>query len=209
MRQVFIILVMFLLMTAYPIAFASPTINGSTGMINCPTADVLRPGQFAVGYYKFDGGKTGIVDFHLAKNVELGVARFDYDNGSNQSIVNAKFSLISERVLRPGIAIGVEDIGNKMDRSVYGVVSKVLPLGFRIHAGVKSGRFNGTFAGLEKTIKPLAGAGSINYFPTTTLLAEYDGRHMNYGARIAVIPGLKVNTGWRNGSYFVGLSYTY
>ncbi len=209
MRKVVFILSIVLLITAPTATFAAPSMYGSTGMINNPSADVLRPGQFAVGYYKFDEGNARVFDIHLAKKIELGVARFNFDNNLDQTIVNAKFGLLSERVLRPGIAIGVEDIGNKMERSVYGVVSKALPLGFRIHVGVGSGRFDGTFAGLEKTFKPLAGVGAVNYFPTTTLVVEYDGRQMNYGARIAVVPGLKVNTGWRDRDYYVGLSYTY
>ncbi|QJW47769.1 hypothetical protein HA075_19655 [bacterium BFN5] len=32
-------------------AAAAPSTNGSTGLINTPSADVLREGQFSLGYY--------------------------------------------------------------------------------------------------------------------------------------------------------------
>jgi hypothetical protein len=196
-----------LLLTVGPV-LAAPSVNGSTGLINSPTADVLRPGQISLGYYHLKDGGVGSFNTNLAPNLELGVAAFRYDGQSNKNYINGKFAIVPETVLTPGLAIGMEDIGNKDQRSAYAVVSKALPFGFRIHAGTGNGRFNGVFAGIEKTINPLSIVTGNNAFPATTLIAEYDGKTMNYGARMSVIPGLKLDAGVRNHDGYIGISFT-
>ncbi|GBG58044.1 hypothetical protein SPFL3102_01764 [Sporomusaceae bacterium FL31] len=189
-------------------AAAAPSINGSTGLINTPSADVLREGQFSLGYYNTKEGGVGIFNTNIAPNLEIGVAGFRYDNESNKNYLNAKFSLLPETVLSPGFAVGVEDAAGETDRSYFAVASKGLPLGFRIHAGVGNGRYDGLFAGIEKTINPVSILTGNSTFPATTLIAEYDGRDMNYGARMSIIPGLKLDAGWRHDKTYVGVTFT-
>ena len=88
------------------------------------------------------------------------------------------------------------------------MASKALPFGFRIHAGVGSGRYDGMFGAIEKTINPVSVITGNNCFPATTLIAEYDGRTMNYGARLSIVPGLKLDGGWRNHQIYFGLNFT-
>lgn len=190
-------------------AFAAPTVNGSTGQINNPSADVLQEGQFAAGYYHLKNGGAGVFDVNVAPNLELGVAGFRFDDSrNNDTCVNAKFALRPESILTPGLAVGIEDIGGQRQRSLYAVASKALPFGFRIHAGFGNGRFDGVFAAVEKTINPVSVLTGNNTFPATTLIAEYDGRYMNYGARVSVVPGLKMDAGWRDHAAYFGLSFT-
>lgn len=196
-----------LLVTAVP-AVAAPSVNGSTGLINTPSADVLRPGQISLGYYHLKNGGVGSFNTNVAPNLEVGVAGFRYDGQDNKNYLNAKFAVLPETVLTPGLAIGAEDIGNHNERSLYAVASKALPLGFRLHVGVGNGRFNGGFASIEKVINPLSIITGNNVFPTTTLMAEYDGKNMNYGARLAIIPGLKLDAGIRNHDGYIGISFT-
>lgn len=199
------------LLAAAP-AYAAPSINGSTGLINTPTADVLQEGQFSLGYYHLKEGGVGTFNLNLAKNLELGVAGFRYDSDvskDNDTLVNFKYSLLSETVLTPGLAVGVEDIGNDVKRTHYAAASKALPFGFRIHAGVGDGRYDGVFAAIEKTISPIGALTGNSIFPATTLIAEWDGDRMNYGARMSIVPGLKIDAGWRHSETYIGLSYTY
>lgn len=197
-----------LIVFAAPV-FAAPTVNGSTGQINNPSADVLQPGQFSLGYYHLKSGGAGVFDMNMLPNLEVGVAGFRYDDSStNKTYVNAKLSLLPETILTPGVAVGVEDIAAQRDRSYYAVASKALPFGFRVHAGVGNGRFDGMFASLEKTINPVSVLTGNNTFPATTLIAEFDGRNMNYGARLSVVPGLKVDAGWRDHAAYFGISFT-
>jgi hypothetical protein len=196
-----------LLMAAVP-AWAAPSVDGSTGLINIPSADVLRPGQFAVGYYQFKNGGVGTFDTNLVPNLELGVSAFHNDGQENTNNLNAKFAVLPETVLKPGLAIGGEDLGNNNQRSLYAVASKALPFGFRLHVGAGDGRFNGIFAGVEKTINPISIITGTNAFPTTTLLAEYDGKTMNYGVRLTIVSGLKLDAGVRSHDGYVGISFT-
>lgn len=188
--------------------FAAPLITGSTGLINTPSADVLRGGQISLGYYHLKDGGVGIFNTNIAPNLEIGVAGFRYDGQQSKNFVNVKFGLMPETVLTPGVALGVEDMGNADKRSAYVAASKTLPFGFRIHAGVGNGRFNGMFAGLEKTINPVSILTGNNAFPATSLIAEYDGKNMNYGARISILSGLKLDAGWRNHDSYIGISFT-
>lgn len=196
------------MLTATSAAFAAPSVNGSSGLIDTPSADVLREGQTSLGYYHLKSGGVGVVDIGLSNNLEIGVAGFRYDGGNHKTMVNAKLSLAPETVLTPGLAFGIEDAANTGQRSVYAVASKGLPFGLRIHVGAGSGRYDGVFAGLEKTINPAGRVTGNNVFPATTLIAEYDGRNMNYGARLSIVPGLKVDAGWRNHGTYFGITFT-
>lgn len=190
-------------------ASAAPSISGSTGLIDTPSADALREGQISLGYYHLKDGGVGSAAFSIANNMEISAAGFRYDGQANKTYVNAKLALMPEKLLTPGLAVGVIDAANQEERSFYAVASKALPLGFRIHAGVGNGKFDGGFVGLEKTMNPLGMLTGSNTFPATTLIAEYSGKHMNYGVRMAVVPGLKVDAGWRsNNSTYFGLSFT-
>ena len=200
-----------LLLAAAPV-YAAPSVNGSTGLINTPTADVLQEGQFAVGYYHLKDGGVGTFNMNLTGKLEVGAAGFRYDSQSGRqdhTYVNAKYGLVPETVLTPGVAVGVEDIADLDKRTAYVSASKTLPFGFRLHAGVGNGRYDGVFASLEKTISPLGLLTGNNVFPATTLIAEWDGNDMNYGARMAVVPGLKLDVGHRAHQTYFGASFTY
>ena len=207
MRKAIMSLTFGLLMVTVPVV-AAPSINGTTGLINTPSADVLRSGEFSLGYYHLKNGGVGIFDTNIVPNLEIGVAGFRYDGQINSNALNAKFAIVPETILTPGIAIGGEDLGNVNQRSLYAVASKALPFGFRLHVGAGNGRFSGVFGSVEKTINPLSIITGNNVFPATTLIAEYDGKNMNYGARLSIIPGLKLDAGIRNHDGYIGISFT-
>lgn len=186
-------------------AEAAANLNGTTGLINIPSADVVREGHFFLGYYNFD--ENNLVSFGLQpiKNLEVSVNFADWDDRRQENLVNAKYAVFQENVFLPGMAVGVEDIGANNKRSAYAVISKALPLGFRIHAGYGNGHYDGVFYGLEKNIFP----GLPGTFPDTDLLVEYDGNGMNYGLRMSLLAGLKVNAGWRDHDPYVGVTYNF
>jgi len=188
---------------------AAPSIHGSTGMITTPSADVLQKGDFSIGYYKLEDARVGTFNMNIVKNVEIGVSNFNYDQRDNETYFSAKWALLPETVVTPGLAIGVEDIGDEDERSAYVVASKALPFGFRIHGGIGDGRYEKGFVALEKTINPLSIVGDNNTFPATTLIAEYDGDNFNYGARLSLVSGLKIDAGVRDHDFYFGASFTY
>ena len=189
-------------------AEAAPTVTGSTGMTYVPTADVLRDGHFSLGYHHLDDAEAFSVGYGASDAWEISAAALDHDHRSRDLCLNTKFSLMSENVVRPGIAIGMEDILGEEDRTAYAVASKTLPLGLRIHAGIGDGRYDGVFGGIEKTFTP-TGITGASIFPATTLSAEYDGEEMIYGIRLAIAGGVKAQALWRDGDAFVGLTFTY
>ena len=203
MRRTIGLLMVGLLLPA--LAAAAPSVKGSTGNINTPSSDVLRPGQVEVGYYHLNKSDDTVAAFSLGKNVEMGAAFVEVE-GESVSAVNIKYALSQEGVLSPGIAVGMEDMGNKSERTLYAVASKSLPKGLRVHVGCGTGMYDGVFFAVEKKLVPLSVGG---VFPDTSLIVENDGRHMNYGLRVSLAAGFKMTTGWRDGDGFVGLSYNY
>ena len=192
-------------------ASAAPSLSGSTGMIRTPTADVLQPGRAAVGVYAWQDQGRGVLTMGVIKNLELSAAAAWRNDAETVWPVNAKISLLQEELLLPGIAVGIEDIGGQGRRSVYGVMSKALPFGLRIHVGTGTGRFDGMFGAVEKVLNPVSVKGGRGGFPVTSLLVEMDGYKMNYGLRFRLERGLRLDCGWlgQDERVYVGLTYTH
>ena len=182
---------------------AQPSLNGATGLLELPTADVVKKESFGVGVYSADDVKIRNMGYGLSEKLEVSFANEKQDIEQINKF-NVKYVLLSETVLTPGLAVGINDLTGKSERSTFAVVSKGLPLGFRVHAGIGSGDFEKGFVALEKNITPLLGA---NVFPSTTLLVEYNDNNINYGMRMSIVPDLKLNLGRSDHKTFIGLTY--
>ena len=189
---------------------AAPSISGSTGMIHIPTADSLRPGQFAAGTYYWKDHGTAVAAVGVSRDIEISAAAPWGNDGSEAWTVNAKYNLNPEMLLIPAVSIGIEDIGGQGRRSVYGVLSKALPYGLRIHLGTGTGRFDGIFGAIEKVLNPTSLRKKHSGFPVTSIIVEMDGNKMNYGARMRMARGLRLDAGWlgREERIYLGLTYT-
>ena len=182
---------------------AQLSLNGATGLLELPTADVVKKESFGIGVYSADDVKIRNMGYGLAEKLEVSFANEKHDIEQINKF-NVKYVLLSETVLTPGLAVGINDLTGKSERSTFAVVSKGLPLGFRVHAGIGSGDFEKGFVALEKNITPLLGA---NVFPSTTLLVEYNDNNINYGMRMSIVPDLKLNLGRSDHKTFIGLTY--
>ena len=182
---------------------AQPSLNGATGLLELPTADVVKKESFGIGLYSADDVKIRNMGYGLAEKLEVSFANEKQDIEQLNKL-NVKYVLLSETVLTPGLAVGINDLTGKSERSTFAVVSKGLPLGFRVHAGIGSGDFEKGFVALEKNITPLLCA---NVFPSTTLLVEYNDNNINYGMRMSIVPDLKLNLGRSDHKTFIGLTY--
>ena len=182
---------------------AQPSLNGATGLLELPTADVVKKESFGIGIYSADDVKIRNMGYGLSEKLEVSFANEKHDIEQINKF-NVKYVLLSETVLTPGLAVGINDLTGKSERSTFAVVSKGLPLGFRVHAGIGSGDFEKGFVALEKNITPLLGA---NVFPSTTLLVEYNDNNINYGMRMSIVPDLKLNLGRSDHKTFIGLTY--
>ena len=201
-------LLAFLLTTTAVIA--APSMTGSTGMIRMPTADSMRLGQFSAGYFYWNEHGSGVVAVGLPRGVEVSAAVRRNAGDNDTALYNVKFNLNQEALLYPAVAIGVEDIDGRERRSVYGVLSKALPYGFRIHIGTGTGRFDGMFASLEKVLNPVSLRKKHAGFPVTSLIVEMDGYKMNYAARVRLAQGLRLDAGWlgKEERVYCGLTFT-
>lgn len=194
------------LTVAAGVAWAGPSPAGLMGNINTPSADVLRPGQFGLGFYAVEGGALDMVAVAPISGLELGVASLPENGGLDSGVrLDIKTTLLSEAILLPGVVLGLEDATNERETSPYLAMSKTGPWGFRLHAGVGGGRFNGTFATLEKTFHPSRHPHARQFAPTT-LLMEYDGQQMNYGLRVEVDKGVRLEGGRQHDKWYAGLS---
>ena len=186
-------------------AAAAPSAGGGTGNLMTPSADLMRQGQFHIGWQQEAGSHSLAAAVPVTNRFEISVLQRT-QAGHSSLEAGFKYSLRGEGVLTPGIAIGAEDIAAEHRRSVYAVVTKTLPYGLRVHAGVGNGRYAGGFAALEVRLLPRAAVGR---FPDVTAYAEHVDDHAAYGLRLALARGLKVSAGVDGHAHFVGLSYNF
>jgi hypothetical protein len=189
---------------------AAPSVTGSTGMIRIPTADALPLGHFSAGYYYWQDRGVAVGAMGLPAGFEVS-ASTPWNHGlADKWIVNAKYNLNQETLLIPAVSIGVEDVDGRERRSVYGVLSKGLPYGLRVHIGAGTGRFEGMFGAIEKVLNPTSLRKKASGFPVTSIIVEMDGFKMNYGVRLRLARGLNLNSGWmgRDEKIYLGLTFT-
>lgn len=179
-------------------AEAAPTLQGSTGGANVVSADVLTVNSFSIGRYNRPREKNEVVVFGLGQALEVGALHRTEGNQGAAVQWNVKWALAQEQILRPGIAIGMEDVGAQEQRTAYVVASKGLPFGLRLHAGVGNGRYHGLFGSLEAPL-----------LPQTKLFLEQDGRQWGAGIRVSLGPDFRLDAGHYAGKTYVGGSYTY
>ena len=193
---------MLAVLAAVPLAAeAKTTPSGTSGVINTPSAYVRRPGHLSIGYdlTKDDHNLRGNVALPLG--LEVAGSRVDPKHGDIYSTVSAKWNLIPETPVTPAVAIGGEALGNQVDRRGYIVVSKALPLGFRIHGGIGTDQYKHGFGALEKDIK--VGTQAM------TVMGEYDGSHFNYGASLPLAKFTTAEIGVRTHHLYGSLNFTF
>jgi len=193
-------------------AWAAPSFQGYSGLINTPTADSLDAGEYNVAGFLLQGDHhdkaIGAANLGLLAGLEMGVTYEKAEGESGETLINGKFNFMSEGLVRPELAVGVADINDRLDMSPYFVMSKSLtgPLNVlhkeiinpRLHLGVGSGRFDGAFGGIS------VGLGKI-----ASLMVEQDSDQMNAGLRFNVSPAVQVHVGAFDDfkDYGFGLSY--
>lgn len=186
--------------SAYPQVFPSPNINGPTGVVRIPSANVIPYKNFNIGmdfgvpststpsapeavmYYKMNLGT-----FH---GVELGVVGGTLDNQTKLRegvFVNMKLSLSTGEEPNPlMLAIGVENLFSYTKTDVYMVATKYLKQGpqltFGFMADFPSGQFRPLgILGLEV---PMGGT----LFLTGDTMVGESVFQVNAGAKLYLTP---------------------
>lgn len=199
-------IVLFLLLALQNPVGAAPAAGGETGNILTPSADMMRVGQFHAGRHSECGENSLSAAVPVTNFLELSLRQVRQRGGEETVEAGVKYLLRSEGVMSPGIAVGVEDVSSERRRSVYAVVSKSLPYGLRLHAGLGNGRLQGGFAALELRIAPKLQPG---IFPDASLYAEHVDGHAAYGIRLSLVRGAKLTAGVDGHKNFIGISYNF
>ena len=131
--------------------FANPTNWGGTGLMETPTARVLKEGRYRIGisqvdpyryYYGAISPLNGLeIDGRVTEILDVPAPGFpDYGNYKDKAI-DLKYQFISEGKYRPAVALGIMDPqGTRLYPSQYIVMSKqIYPFDFSI--GFGNGRF--------------------------------------------------------------------
>ncbi|WP_196593082.1 YjbH domain-containing protein [Pectinatus sottacetonis] len=204
-KFVVILLVLVGIMVNCDITKAAPTTYGPTGLIDVPSADVMRSNQMEIGYYHLNTAAYEVIAVPLFRSFEMSGAVRDENNIHTLKTFNLKYSLEQEGVFTPGIAMGVDDIADNDNTAAYLVLSKALPFGLRIHTGIGTMRYKHGFAGLETRLIPLSKGGE---FPDLSFMVEHIDKKTSYGFRLATAKGLQFTAGWRDKKSFWGITYT-
>ena len=138
---------------------ATPNFIGSTGLLETPNANTVGDKGFSV-FAGFNPRYNGFgVLFGPFDRLEVGVSFLDFDNAGDDFAVNAKFALLKETDLIPGVAVGVVDAFDEFgpDASWYVVAGKdlrkllpILPFDVKASVGYGGGIYGDEpFAALE------------------------------------------------------------
>lgn len=174
---------------------AAPNFLGPTGLLLIPTADALSADEMSFNLYGVESGSRSayIFNYGIRENLEVGFARYE----DQETVVNAKYNFMPEDGKHAGVAMGVLDLTDQVNSSIYIVASKKFELtapgltNFRVHAGLASG-------GTAKSDIPLDsffGGLSVDVTNKVTLMVEHDGNNINYGASLLFGHGLQANVG--------------
>ena len=231
MASYILVLALTLLLTG--ISGASPFFRGK-GLMNLPTAYIPQQGFFDVGVHTAirDQEREELairIDFGIFNLAELGL--IGLGKGDRDYLMgNAKLMISRESGSAPGLSIGVDNFGEKVQdesgdysRSFYGVLSKQfnLPVVHLIsgHLGIGNHRYKadtsigkylyGIFIGLSKEIH----ISSLD--SRLQLMFEADGKDLNAGLRYKMSSGLSISIAAGELSadpeeikYYIGLSFT-
>ncbi len=199
----------------------SPIVRGDifkdSGLVDIPTGEILKHGIFGVGVNTSFLNEPSLsrdvtafrVNFGMFDRLEIGLVHLlEINNGlHSRSLAHLKAQLIAESGLIPNIALGVENLGDKIPpkwetyqtQSAFLVISKTftipkLPI-FMGHIGIGNHRFAlvdqniGVFGGVSTGFHPSFTRGDIK------LYLEYDGKGINTGLRHTADTGLQVAVG--------------
>ncbi|MCX7598934.1 MAG: hypothetical protein N2512_08725 [Armatimonadetes bacterium] len=198
---------------------------GSTGLVFVPSA-LVGPPMSAQGYFHWikdlEGNDSNDedtdvylwgADVAVTSNLEVGAVRVDpRDNGSGETILNAKYNLDLGRWTNnpaaPEVAVGVRDLTDELSRTLYVVLTKNLEL--RETEGISRFSLSAGFGSSEEDDSPLDGFFvGLELVPASgfRLQGEYDGDAFNACLRFYPVRNLSLDIATIDGSLGVGATY--
>ncbi len=193
---------------------AEPALRGYSGLLLLPTADSLDRNQYNVSLNSSEitdfEDRSYIFNYGLADDIEGGLLWFHPDHGPTETLINIKYRFERGTSRRASLAVGVADLTDQLDTSVYVIATKEIgePVGsigghpvhmLRVHGGIGSGMFDDFFFGAEARLAE-----------RLTLMAEHVNDQINVGARLRLWRNFTVDAGWLDADDLaVALTYNY
>ena len=193
---------------------AEPALRGYSGLLLLPTADSLNRNQYNVSLNSSEitdfEDRSYIFNYGLADDIEGGLLWFHPERGPTETLINIKYRFERGTSRRASLAVGVADLTDQLDTSVYVIATKEVgePVGsigghpvhmLRVHAGIGSGMFDDFFFGAEARLAE-----------RLTLMAEHVNDQINVGARLRLWRNFTVDAGWLDADDLaVALTYNY
>jgi hypothetical protein len=192
---------------------AAPSFFGYSGLIKVPTAEALDEGDYNVALFalNFEDGSDSnnwAANLGLKRNLEIGFTRIDPDEGSSETWINGKYVFTPETGANPAVAVGVVDLTDESNTTAYVVLSKAVGREYetkwgeitapQVHLGAGGGQLEGVFGGA-----------SIVLGKRFMLMVEHDSEALNWGARLAITPELRVHFGALDGWDQIGLGISF
>jgi hypothetical protein len=197
-------------------ASAEPGLEGVTGLLNIPTAEVLKDGEVTLGFgrnennIRFPGRvqRNYYAGLGFLPRLEISARYIDFPEINDPGIpgfgtrkdrsVNAKFQLLSEDKAPLSLAVGMYDVAGRavLERGGYAVATKTAG-DFQFTLGVGEKRLDGVFGG-------------VSYKPAreVELMYEFDTYDSNYGVRFNPHPDWHITMGSVAGDFTYGVSFT-
>ncbi len=196
---------------------SSPNVDGVSGILNTPTAEVVQDGEavFTLGRSLVRSvlGRSNVVartysaTLGYLPGLEITARLTDYpevpDEGADLAnfqdrSASAKYQFYKDDEW--SLAAGVIDLGgeSQLETSYYGVATYSGWGDVQVSAGVGTEKFDGAF-------------GSVRWQPVeyAALLAEYDSQDLNYGVELKPNHGLSVKAGKANNHGIFTASYSF
>ncbi|HAR63721.1 MAG: hypothetical protein DKM50_03680 [Candidatus Margulisiibacteriota bacterium] len=176
------VIVAIILALAASLAYAEPTVGGSSGIIEMPTAQALQYKEWNMGLsiHQLSSANSSVkylLNLGTFQGLEVG---FVGNNTSEGVFINAKFYLLTDNTKYPlSMALGIRNLTSFAETNVYLVASKKFQQ-FNAHLGFS--------ADLNKKVQSKLMAGTEVFFSkNVSLLADVTGTddlwRLNAGSR--------------------------
>ncbi|HEY3379513.1 MAG TPA: hypothetical protein VGL77_18715 [Armatimonadota bacterium] len=218
-----------LLMGMATAVLAAPNFLGPTGLLLTPTVETLTKGSYNVSLNVSADADSNeyALNYGINPNFEVGFSRLPseprlnyamvaykaprYYGPNTTTIINAKYNFKAETAKGVGFSLGVMDLTEQTNATVYLVAGKQVDL--KPLAALKNLRANlGIAVSDNDGIIPLDGIfGGVSFdvTPRVTLMLEHDSQRLNYGARVNLFKGVTGQVGFAGDKHpmFIGICY--
>ena len=161
---------------------SAPSILGPTGAIVTPTTELPPVKGLNVGFHWVSDtlDTAGKVNVAPIPKLELGAVWYDPAAAGldGKLLFNAKYLFVEEDTKNPAVAAGVMDIGDEVDQTWYGVISKVFNPDGDVPITINLGGASGD------TINGFFGSAKLALHEDVDVIGEYDSSELNFAVRV-------------------------